>query len=280
VNAATGRPTGEDDDPIDVDLSDLLRAVTADWGAGESPVTNVKQLRDALSAAFAGQDLDGDGSTLDSQADIDTLFIRHGFFDDLNGSKAYEFGQDGTIGGSAHPETVVSRTRFPELLPRSSAEAFEAALVTIQTGGVAADLLVQVEVPSEGARQSYAYWTDSASAPVELAVPPGDSGGAVTVIAAADGHNPAVAYRTSASEFEQKVESGEITDTPAQSSISLEPGDPFAVLSAPGGPPGDSDSAGGPPWMMVAPVALAGLILVGGVILMRRSTRQINGNQR
>jgi hypothetical protein len=32
--------------------------------------------------------------------------------------------------------------------------------------------------------------------------------------------------------------------------------------------------------MMVAPVALAGLILVGGVILMRRSTRQINGNQR
>ena len=59
IEARPGRPGSLDDDPIDVELTDLLRVVTGNWGQDE-PIETVAGLYEALSNEYAGADLDGD----------------------------------------------------------------------------------------------------------------------------------------------------------------------------------------------------------------------------
>lgn len=275
VDAVPGRPAGSDDDDVDLELSDIIRVVTSDWGSEPGRVTTVKELYGALSDAFAGVDIDDDGTIDVTQAQIDDIFIRHGFFDDLDGNRAWNAASDGEIGGTSHPAATIGRNEFPEIMPRSSAVGFSGSFVEVDTAGVDADLLVQVELADE--RESYSYWADSGTMlPVELAVPAAEEdAAAVTVIAAAPDHNPAVAYRTTAQQFHAAVESGEITNAPVQSSVQVEEGDPFALLGAPSdsgsGGDGDSERAGAPPWTVLLTVALAALMLGGGFYLMRRT---------
>ncbi len=283
VNAVPGRPAATDDDGIDLELSDLMRAITADWGARSDYVRTVKELHEALSREFAGKDVDNDGSIDATQEQIDQIFIRHGFFDDLDGNREWNEETDGEIGGSAHPAVTVAGTNFSEMIPRSSAVGFAGSYVDIDTAGVDADILVQVEFDESS--ESYAYWKESGTTrPVELAVPAGESGASVTVIAAAEDHNPAVAYRTTAQQFHAAVESGEITTEPVQASVQIEEGDPFALLGAPSDSgaagEGESNRAGVPPWTMLLPVALAMAMLVGGFYLMRRTGNAGAGNRK
>lgn len=272
VNATPGRPASSDDDDINLELADLMKVITSDWGAGPHRVTTVQELYDTLSNAFAGKDVDGDGVIDATQDQIDAIFLKHGFFDDLDGDRQWVAGTDGDIGGSAHPQATIARKEFPAIMPRSSAIGFAGSFVAVDTSGVDADLLVQVELADSG--QSYAYWTNSGTnAAVELAVPGESADGAtVTVIAAADGHEPAVAYRTTAQQFHAAVESGEITSEPVRASVQLQEGDVLALLGAPGGGVGGgSDRAGGPPWAVILTIALAVLMLGGGVYMMRRT---------
>lgn len=272
VSATAGRPSGTDDDDIDLDLTDLLKVVTSDWGAGADRVTTVQELYDALSDAFAGNDVDGDGIIDATQEQIDAIFVKHGFFDDLDGDREWVAANDGNIGGTSHPEARVALNQFPAIMPRSSAVGFAGSFVNVDTSGVDADLLVQVELP--GQSDSYAYWTSNGStAPVELAVPGASEDGAkVTVIAAADGHTPAVAYRITAQQFHAAVETGAITTEPVRASVQLQEGDISALFGSPsdGGPTG-TNRAGGPPWTMYLTIALAALMLSGGFYMMKRS---------
>ncbi len=284
VSAVPGRPASGDDDSIDIDYVDLMRTITGDWGETDVAVTNVLELYQRLSETYAGADLDGDSIIDITQAQIDDIFINHGFFDDLDGDRAYSAATDGQVGGTAHPEAVVSQRTFPAMIPRSSAVGYVGSFVDIQTGDVDSDLLVQVELGDSD--RSYAYWTRSGTdAPVELAVPEADARDAhVTVIATSDGHDPAVAYRASARQFHAAVESGEIETQPPRSEVQLEEGEPFAVLGAPtdGGFSAGEDpsSAGAPPWTMIVPVALAILMLGAGFYLMRRTTTPVAGSRK
>lgn len=287
VEASPGRPNGTDDDGVDLDLQDLMQVITGNWGEDENKITTISELYDALSTAFAGNDVDNDGVIDATQAQIDDIFINHGFFDDLDGNRQFNAATDGPVGGTSHPAATVSRQEFPAMLPRSSAVGYEGAFVSIDTSGVDADLLVQVELASGD--ESYSYWTASGTMrPVELAVPSaGGEPASVTVIAAAEGRNPTVAYRTTAEQFHAAVESGEIGSEPVQSSAELQEGDPFALLGSPSdsgqaGGGGDSvsgNSGGGtPPWTMVLPIAMAGLMLGGGFFIMRRTGNPASGS--
>ena len=275
VDAIAGRPAGTDDDEIDLELEDVIRVVTSDWGSESDRITTVQELYVAFSEAFAGEDVDGDGTVDVTQEQIDEIFINHGFFDDLDGSRSWNAESDGEIGGTAHPAATVGGNRFPEMIPRNSAVPFVGSFVEIDTAGIDADLLIQVELAEEG--ESYSYWADSGTMrPVELAVPAAaEDKAAVTVIAAAPDHNPAIAYRTTAQQFHAAIDSGEISNAPVQSSVEIEEGDPFAALGAPGdsGSPGDGDTerAGTPPWTVFLMIALAALMLGGGFYLMRRT---------
>lgn len=286
VEASPGRPAGEDDDEIDLELSDLMRVITSGWGASSDRITTVEELYRALSDAFVGKDVNNDGLIDATQAQVDEIFIRHGFFDDIDGDRQYNPASDGRPGGTAHPAAFISGQEFPAIMPRSSAVGFEGSFVAIDTSGVDADLLVQVEL--SGGAESYAYWTASGTMdPVELAVPAaGGEPAAVTVIAVAEGRNPTVAYRTSAEQFHAAVESGEIRSEPVRSTVKLESGDPFALLGSPldGGQAGGGAGGGGggngmPPWTMLLPIVLAGVMLGGGIYIMRRTPNPATGSR-
>ena len=266
--ATAGRPAGTDDDAINVELADLMRVISSDWGNGGPKITTIKELYAALSDAFVGKDVNGDGVIDATQAQVDDIFLRHGFFDDLDGDRQYNQASDGDIGGTAHPAATVSMTQFKAIIPRSSALGFEGSYVTIDTSGVNAEMLVQVEVPGDSGVESYAYWASTGSnEPVELAVPSANGEqAAVTVIAAAAGHNPAVAFRVTAEQFHTAVDSGEQQSQPARSQVKMSVGDPFAVLND--GVPTDSPGGYGsntPPWTMILPILLAAIMLGGGV---------------
>lgn len=272
VSATAGRPAGGDDDDINLELPVLLKAITSDWGAGTDTITNIKDLYRVLSDAFAGVDVDGDDVVDATQEQIDAIFIKHGFFDDLDGDRKWVPENDGNIGGTAHPATKIALNEFPAMMPRSSAVGFAGSFVDVNTAGVDADLLVQVELAESG--QSYAYWTTSGNtAPVELAVPAAEGDGAqVTVIAAAEGHNPAIAYRTTAQQFQAAVESGEITSEPVRASVQMQEGDVLALLGGDdAGTNGGSNRAGAPPWTVILTITLALLMLGGGFFMMRRT---------
>ncbi len=271
VDATPGRPAGSDDDDINLELPDLLRAITSDWGVGGDRITTVEELYARLSDAFAGKDVDEDGSIDATQQQIDAIFIKHGFFDDIDGDRQWNPAIDGEIGGSAHPAATVGRNQFTAIMPRSSAIGFEGSFVDIDASGVDADLLVQVELADDSG--SYAYWATSGTAkPVELAVPSASGGQAsMTVIAVSEGHNPAVAYRTTAREFHAAIDSGEIQSEPVRASVEMEQGDPLALLGSPNDDSGSSSRAGGPPWTMLLPILLALLMLAAGFYIMRRT---------
>ncbi len=272
VAASPGRPVSSDDDDIDLDLADLLRTITDDWGAGPNRVTNIRELYETLSEAYAGADTDGDSVPDVTQEQIDAIFIRHGFFDDLDGDRQWNPENDGSIGGTAHPEATIALNQFPAMTPRSSAIGFPGSFVDVNTGDVDSEILVQVELADSA--QSYSYWAPAGNTtPVELAVPEAIDGASVTVIAAADDKEPAVAYRTTAQQFHAAVESGEIRTEPVRTTVQLQEGNPFALLGSPddGGASG-STRQGGPPWTVLLTISLAMLMLAGGFYMMKRTS--------
>ncbi len=275
VTAEAGRPASSDDDEIDLELADLLKAVTSNWGEGPNLITNIQELYVILSDAFAGADTDGDNIPDITQEQIDTIFIKHGFFDDLDGNRRWDPANDGDIGGTAHPEAKIALNEFPAMMPRSSAVGFAGSFVDVSTDGVDAEVLVQVELADS--TQSYSYWkATGTTTPVELAVPEAAEDAAhVTVIAVAEDKNPAVAYRTSAQQFHAAVEAGEITTEPVRASVQLVEGNPFALLGSPNDSGGGSNRAGGPPWTLLLPIALAVLMLIGGFYMMRKSANAV-----
>ena len=230
-----------------------------------------------MSSVFAGKDVDGDGVPDTTQEDIDTVFISHGFFEDLDGSRDYDPLLDGAIGATSHPAAVISRTAFPDRLPRYSADAFAGSLVAINASAPGADALIQVELPGRDSA-SYSYWTgDISGRLLELAVPGAGAGASVTVITVADGYEPAVALRVSADEFHAGIDTGAIRPGSLNSSVEMDEGDVLALLGAPGeaaSAAGTPDGGSGPPWLSLILVLLAGVILSGGLMMMRRASRR------
>lgn len=269
VVAIAGRPASTDDDDIDLELSELMRILTSNWGSESQRITTVQDLYSTLSRALSGRDLDDDGTTDITQQAIDAIFINHGFFDDLDGDNRWSPSTDGDIGGTSHPGATIGNVEFSGISPRSSAVGFVGSFVDIDAAGTEADLLVQVE--NGEARESYAYWTNGGTmGDVELAVPGASANeGAVTVIAVAEGHLPAVAYRTRSEDFHAAVDSGEITNEPVTARVELETGDLIALLNSAsaGGATGGGDV---PLWLVMIPVLLAGVMLGGGYYYMRR----------
>lgn len=268
VVASVGRPTAVDDDDINLDLSELMRIITSDWGREPERITTVQGLYRSLSDALVGKDSDNDGFVDATQEEIDSIFIKHGFFDDLNGDHRWDSRSDGVIGGTGHPKTTIGGAEYPDITQRSSAVGFSGSFVDVDVVGTDAELLVQIE--SANAGESYGYWiiggTDSE---VELAVPSSSADkGIVTVIVVSEDHLPAVGYRITAEQYHAVVDSGEIENQPVRSVVELEEGDVVALLGAASN---DGPSGGGVAWWkMMIPVALAGLMLAIGYYLMRR----------
>ena len=116
-----------DDDPLDVTLRQLIRAIDDYRGEhehGNGYVFDVDELYAALSEAFGGSDHDRDGVD-----DVEQVFRAHGFFADLDGSRSWRPGEK--PGLTSHPASA----GFPAALPRPDLPEAPEATVKIDSGG-------------------------------------------------------------------------------------------------------------------------------------------------
>jgi len=109
---------GKDDDPVDLELTEVWRAI-ADFTSSK-PESNrrlfdVDDLHAAMKRNFGGRDADGDGTD-----DIEQLFIAHGLFADQNGNRQHDAGE--AVGPTSHPASTVvvdgKTVERPKLDPR------------------------------------------------------------------------------------------------------------------------------------------------------------------
>jgi hypothetical protein len=170
-----------------------------------------------------GSDRDGDGNGI---PDVDEIFNRHGFFGDTKGGVSNRTFHAGEPPGlSSHTETSVGPNVFPAMVPRTSPQVLPEMQARIDTGGVEATALVQVDFPDPDGDASFAMLVNpDAHGLVALPVPPPGSGAKVSVIMLADGHQPAPALEVDPDTFWPEAERN-----PGQSflsaSVVLEPGD-------------------------------------------------------
>ena len=255
-----------DDDPIDVEFTDLLDALRSysDNNGGQS-VDSVFSLYQALSSYFSGRDLDGDGLANVTQDQIDLVFVNHGFFEDLDGDRRYDPSKDGQIGGSSHPGRSFGSSVFPPRDARRDPEPFPGSLVEIDSVGIAEIAVIQVNFPDAESERSYAYITDLKNRDsVELAVPPSGFDAEITVITVADGHAPAIALRVNADDFQETIEKNPEAKIEKQFVV-LEPKQIF----------GDPDEIGSQSsWGIIGGTgALAVILLIGTAFALRRKLR-------
>jgi hypothetical protein len=242
VTAATATLGGiakTDDDDIAVGLLQLMSIITGyerpDAGArGSVGVANVAELYDALVNGRESLTNVGAADAEITSSMIDGIFISHGFFADLDGDRKYNPEVDGEVGSSSHPVIQVGGTSYPELIPRRNPDAYDSSLVTINTGDATVDAIIQISIPGDGGSGSYAYVMSlNGSNRIELAVPAPDEDAEVTIITAARGYKPVIAFRINADDFHEKVENGTISELQV-TPVELEPGSTIAPPAANG----------------------------------------------
>ncbi len=214
ATATLGGIAKSDDDETAVDLRQLMSMITEyERDDGKLGVSNVAELYDALSEAIESQSGRNTGFGAVTIAQIDELFVNHGFFADLDGDRMYSPAIDGPIGESSHPVTEIGEISFPAFIPRQDPDAYDGSFVTIDTGDADVDAIIQISLPADGGSGSYAYIAPKGgSGRVELAVPPANQNAEVTIITAGKDYRPVIAFRVDADDFHKKVENGTISE--------------------------------------------------------------------
>lgn len=213
ATATVGGIAKSDDDDMTIDLLRLMSLITEfEREDGKLGVSNVAELYDAL---INDDSQYGGGTNLGeiSSTQVDTIFVNHGFFADLDGDRTYNPNVDGAIGASSHPVTVLGGNSFSEFIPRQDPDPYDGSFVKINTGDVDVDAIIQISIPEDGGSGSYAYVAPRGSSDqVELAVPPAGKNAEVTIITAGKGFRPVIAFRVDADNFHEKVENGTISE--------------------------------------------------------------------
>jgi len=181
-----GRPgdVGNDDDPVNLTLQEVFDTIVSYLSV--QPESNgypfdVADLYSAFSSAFGGADVDGNGMD-----DIDQVFVAHGFYADTDGDRSF---RSEIPGGTDHP----ARRSWEAMLPRRDVEPPPSTLMTVDTGGIPAALVVQITFPEPHADQGYGYIAESdGEGRYRVAVPPEGHGATVTLAVLADGYEPAL----------------------------------------------------------------------------------------
>jgi hypothetical protein len=277
VGAAGGAPCkvaaggGCDDDPIDVELNDLWATIQArDTGLPEFPhVSTVAELYLALGIAYAG-DRDVDGAD-----DMAQLFVAHGFYGDTDGGRSDRQFQPGEeIGATSHHERTMKDASgpvtFPAMIPRHSTKPPPESLVTIDTGGVAARIIVNVSFPGELNDQlGYGYVATDHGGRVHVALPPAGLGATISLIATAKGYEPAFLGDIDADAFRVEAEShvGESFQAFTARMVAADGSGP--VTGEPGDDPGYELPFDLPLAYVAAGAALL-VVLLGFVLVLRR----------
>ena len=187
IRVSAGPLPVRDDDPIDVTLRQLLRAIQdyrSEHEHGNGYVFDISELYAALSAEFGGEDRDRDGVE-----DVEQVFRSHGFFADLDGSRSWRAGE--APGLTSHP----AFQGFPAALPRPDLPAPPEATVTIDSGGVATHAVVYLTFAPPNASRSYGYVTAIVDGQIVLAPPPPGYDAELTILLLADGYTPALVAR-------------------------------------------------------------------------------------
>jgi hypothetical protein len=215
ATATLGGIPKSDDDDISIDLLSLMDLITTYKRPGEDlvGVSNVAELYDAL--VNNEQPLSSLSASLAeiSKAQVDDVFVSHGFFADLDGDRAYNADVDGEIGASSHPVTLIGDNTYPASLSRRDPGAYEGSFVTINTGDTNVNAIIQISMPADGGSGSYAYVAPrNGSSQVELAVPGADQNAEVTIITAGKGYKPVIAFRVKADDFHEQISDGSIHD--------------------------------------------------------------------
>jgi hypothetical protein len=277
VTANVGPLAVTDDDPADLNLKDIIAALSEFGSENDgTQVSSVSDLYQAISTYFAEKDRNGDGAVDVTQADIDKMFLAHGLFEDLDGDQKFT-PADGKMGLTSHPGRRVNAVSYEDYLPRHDSTPHPGSLVPVDTGDVKSTSIVQIEYPADQAARSYAYAMEPGStAPVELAAPAEGQDTAITVITVADDHLPSVAMRITGDAFHSGL-----TNTPSKPFLSAKvrpvegkvfDDDPAAApASEPAPPPAGQGgvSVDAPPegfgggLIAAAGVAVAGLVAAG-----------------
>lgn len=253
-----------DDDPIAGDLFTLWNAILnfrssrPESAAANNHLFDVAELYRAAQLLH-GSDRDDDG---DGEPDLDEIFRAHGFFDDIDGGTSNLRWDPGErIGGTSHSAIVVGDQSYPAFIPRTQPPDLLELKAHLDTGGIDATALVHVDVPEPDQDASFSILTPITSDELAaLPVPPPDSGATVSVIAMADGYQPAVALEVDPATFWADAD-----ENPGRTflagSAQLVPGD---LLPAGDADPAPSGGGGVPTWLLAAIIVAAAF---GGVRL-------------
>jgi hypothetical protein len=253
--------TGADDDPIAGNLFDLWRAIFAFKSdkvyAVDGHLCDVEELY-RMAKLLYGSTVDRDGN---GRPDVDDVFITHGFFGDTKGGVSNQRYDAGEIAGiSSHTEFRSADKTYPAMVPRTSPPLLPELKARLDTKGVDATALVQVDL-GERRDSGYALLVDpDAEGMVQLPVPPPGSGAQLSVIALADGHQPARALQVDPERFwpEAEMHAGRSF---LSASVELKAGE---VIPAGGTRKPGSVNSGFPWWLLgLALVAAAALGILG-----------------
>ena len=179
-----GRPgdIGNDDDPVDLTLQevwDTIVSYTSVQPESNGYLFDVADLYAAFSAAYGGSDADGNGMD-----DIDQVFVAHGFFADRDGDRSF---RSETPGMTDHP----ARAEYSEIIPRRALPPRPGTLMTVDTGQVDSQVIVQVLLPGI---PGYSHLEKpDAEGRVHVPVPGIEEGGTVMLGVVAAGYWPAIA---------------------------------------------------------------------------------------
>ncbi|GEM_PF-2181529 len=241
VEAVPGPAARGDDDPVDVDLKDLIAALTAfKGGRAGGFVSDIADLHKALSEYFAGQDRNGDGKVDATQQQIDQVFINHGFHADANGDLKFDPDTDGGVAMTSHPARKAGQNSYPAFLPRRDAVPLPGSVVTVNTGDVTSQSIVQVEYPAPFQALSYAYTVPAGmKSQVELASPAEGADSSLTVISVADGHLPSVALRLEGDDLHKGLTENPQKPFIKEAKVTPKKGQVFSAPAGSAGQPGD-----------------------------------------
>lgn len=214
ATATLGGVSKSDDEDTSIGLVRLVTMITDyERADGKSGVSNVAELHDALVSGSNTSSSIGAGLQEISIAQIDEIFVNHGFFADLDGNQKYDPEIDGGIGISSHPTREIGGRSFSAFVPRQDPDAYEGSFVKINTGDADVDAIIQIAMPADGGSGSYAYVAPKGgSDEVELAVPGANQNAEVTIITAGKGYRPVIAFRVDADNFHEKVKNGTISE--------------------------------------------------------------------
>lgn len=214
ATATLGGIAKSDDDDISIELLRLMGILTeferADGGQG---VSNVAELYEAIVGDGDSQNSTGAELAEISTSQVDSIFVNHGFYADLDGDRKYNPEVDGEIGASSHPVRKIGNETYSAFTTRRDPDAYPGSFVTINTGDAEVDAIIQISMPSENGAKSYAYVAPKGgSDQVELAVPPANQNAEVTIITAGKNYKPVIAFRVEADNFHEKIENGTISE--------------------------------------------------------------------